>query len=529
MRFNKQTILAALGLLTSIVSAQAVAPEDSDVIKLDADGFQSFIEANPLVLVEFFAPWCGHCKNLGPEYVKAAAELKEKNIPLVQVDCDDNKEFCMNMQIPGYPTIKVFKNSDIQNAKDYQGARSADAIVNFMVKQSLPVVINAESKADLDAIIKESRQPVIIDSGVKGLNKTFHDVANILSDSVTFVQVNDKSIKNKALSLQLPSTGEEGKLEDAIVYSGDIKKIDNDALMNWIKVESLPYFGLIDGSVFKDYVESNLPLAYFFFTTPEEYEEYTAFFTKLGKKYRGEINFVGLDASQFGRHAESLNMKEQFPLFSIHNITGDHKYGLPQLDDEEFEKLSAPLKLKEKDITKFVEDFVAGKLEPIVKSEPVPEKQETNVIKIVGTTHDEIINDPKKDVLVKYYAPWCGHCKKMAPTYLELADIYASDKDASEKVVIAELDGTLNDVDVKIEGFPTIVLYPAGKNSEPIFYQENRSLDSFLHFLKENGGNDVDGVALQAKYQEQLKAKQAAASDAEEYEDDEDDVDHDEL
>ena len=59
----------------------------------------------------------------------------------------------------------------------------------------------------------------------------------------------------------------------------------------------------------------------------------------------------------------------------------------------------------------FVEAFEAGTLKGSVKSEPIPESQDEPVIKVVALNWEEIVMDPTKDVLVKYYAPWCGHCK----------------------------------------------------------------------------------------------------------------------
>ena len=112
--------LAACGLLTVASIASA-----SDVHDIKTDTFKDFVSSNDLVLAEFFAPWCGHCKKLAPEYDEAAATLKEKNIPLVKVDCTAEADLCKDYGVEGYPTVKVFRGPE--NIKPYPGARKADA------------------------------------------------------------------------------------------------------------------------------------------------------------------------------------------------------------------------------------------------------------------------------------------------------------------------------------------------------------------------------------------------------------------
>ncbi|KAG9638129.1 hypothetical protein KCU64_g13925, partial [Aureobasidium melanogenum] len=107
---------AALGLLGAAALAAA-----SDVVDLKQDTFKGFVEENDLVLAEFFAPWCGHCKALAPEYEEAATTLKEKNIALAKIDCTEEADLCRDHGVEGYPTLKVFRGLD--NVSPYSGQR----------------------------------------------------------------------------------------------------------------------------------------------------------------------------------------------------------------------------------------------------------------------------------------------------------------------------------------------------------------------------------------------------------------------
>jgi len=109
-------------------------------------------------------------------------------------------------------------------------------------------------------------------------------------------------------------------------------------------------------------------------------------------------------------------------------------------------------------MVQFFEDFQGGNLQSHLKSEPVPESQDAPVFQLVGLNWEEVVMNKQHDVLVKYYAPWCGHCKKMAPMYEELASELAD----ATNLVIAEMDATANEAEgVDIQGFPTIKFYPA--------------------------------------------------------------------
>lgn len=71
----------------------------------------------------------------------------------------------------------------------------------------------------------------------------------------------------------------------------------------------------------------------------------------------------------------------------------------------------------------FLNNMKAGNLEPYLKSEAIPEVNDAPVKIAVGKNFDEIVISNGKDTLIEFYAPWCGHCKKLAPIYDELGQM----------------------------------------------------------------------------------------------------------
>ncbi|KAK4356386.1 hypothetical protein RND71_025357 [Anisodus tanguticus] len=114
----------------------------------------------------------------------------------------------------------------------------------------------------------------------------------------------------------------------------------------------------------------------------------------------------------------------------------------------------------------FGEDFLGDRLRAFYKSDPIPEDNEGDVKIVVGNNFDDIVLDESKDVLLEIYAPWCGHCQSVEPTYNKLAKHLHN----IESLVIAKIDGTTNEHPRgKAEGFPTLLFFPAGnKTMDPV-------------------------------------------------------------
>lgn len=85
-------------------------------------------------LVEFYAPWCGHCQQLKPSYEKAAKLLKGV-IKVGAVNMDAHKQVGSTYGVKGFPTIMFFGLDKSKTPEKYEGARESDAIVDYALKQ----------------------------------------------------------------------------------------------------------------------------------------------------------------------------------------------------------------------------------------------------------------------------------------------------------------------------------------------------------------------------------------------------------
>ena len=150
--------------------------------------------------------------------------------------------------------------------------------------------------------------------------------------------------------------------------------------------------------------QAGIPLAYIFAETPEERTKLAETLKPLAQKHKGVISFATIDAKAFGAHAGNLNLEQTWPAFAIQETVKNQKFPFDQSKE-----------ITEEAIGAFVQDFVDGKIEPSIKSDPIPEKQDGPVTVVVAHNYDEIVLDDSKDVLLEFYAPWCGHCKAYAP------------------------------------------------------------------------------------------------------------------
>lgn len=148
-------------------------------------------------------------------------------------------------------------------------------------------------------------------------------------------------------------------------------------------------------------------------------------------------------------------------------------------------------------LASFVTRVQNGEVEQFLKSAPIPETNDEPVKIAVGKTFKSMILDSDKEFLVKFYAPWCGHCKNLAPHYDEAAKLLAK----NPNIILVKVDSTLNEVaNVEIQGFPTLKFWGKDKSVAPIDYTGGRNTEGIISWLKEH--TEYDWVDVEAGSEE---------------------------
>lgn len=126
-------------LLKSFVLAglTAAVAAKSAVLDLIPDNFDSVVlKSGKPTLVEFFAPWCGHCKNLAPVYEDLASSFaSSKDVQIAKVDADAEKELGRRFGVQGFPTLKFFDGKS-DTPTDYSSGRDLESLTNFITEKT---------------------------------------------------------------------------------------------------------------------------------------------------------------------------------------------------------------------------------------------------------------------------------------------------------------------------------------------------------------------------------------------------------
>lgn len=356
---------------------------DSEVVHLSADNFDPVLRDEASALVMFYAPWCGHCKRMKPEYERAAAKLKMEDIPgtLAALDATKDAAVASQFNVRGYPTIKYFVNGEF---KFDVNIREANKIFEFM---------------------KDPKEPPPPPPPEKSWSEESSEVVHLIDENYkTFL----KKKKHVLVMFYAP-------------WCGHCKK-----------------------------------------AKPE--------FTAAAEKYKEDpkVEFAAVDCT-LQQALCTVNEVKGYPTFKYFNYYKNSRpYNTGRLEADFIRFMADPENLAPSAIPSEMEEWGAY-------------PGSSDVLKLLDSNFTSGVAS-KDPTLVMFYAPWCGHCKKMKPDYSKAA---AAIKSLNIRARLGAVDCTTNPVvteKYKITGFPTIKLFANGRFISD--YQGARTSEELLNFMR---------------------------------------------
>lgn len=227
--------LSSVVFASACVSAAWAFYANTPVVELTGKNFDKQVFGDTNVwMVEFYAPWCGHCQRLTPEYTKAAENV-EGLAKMGAVNCDEesNKQLCSKFGIQGFPTIKIlpWNAKSSGQAVDYQGARSAGSIAKYLLEQIPNHVTSVKDDASWKKFLSKTgaeTKKVLLFSEKSDVSTLYKALATQFKDRLAFAQAPHKGALADQFKVTSAPTlmvlGADGAGEPSL-YDGKLKPV----------------------------------------------------------------------------------------------------------------------------------------------------------------------------------------------------------------------------------------------------------------------------------------------------------------
>ena len=465
-------LFLSLIILSSCVEEEEF-PIENDITVLTEATFDKALEKYEHMLVMFYAPWCGHCKKFKPELEKAAAVLRKENLIVAKVDATAEKKLAEKYKVRGYPTVKFFKKGQ---ATDYTAGRKEQDVINWVRKKSGPPTKPLKTADDVEKFQSDNEVCAIYFGNDAEEIKVFEGVALKIED-YPFAVVEDEEVAKKF----------NAKPKSVVIFKkfdekrNDLETVKEKELNDFLEKYSQKRVGTFDDKTTERVFGKNQPALVYFGEKGDKWNEAEKIMEKIADKVGGKLKVVMSEIKEgmAKRIAEYIGIKnEDLPSVRILDTRRDIK------------KYIMEGSIDEKNILNFIDGWEQGKLKLHLKTQEEPKENNGDIFVVVGKTFQKEVIDNDKDVMLVFYAPWCGHCKQLLPKYEEAAKKL---KAKNPKIVLAKMDATENEVEsVTITGFPTIKFYPGNKKgSKPIDFNGERTTEGIIKFIQTNAYNKV--------------------------------------
>ena len=315
MRSFQVVLFAIIGFdIIRVANSFDVGQPHEAVVTLDASNWKTAINdpANPLWLLKYYAPWCGHCKRLQPVLEKVAPALRGQ-LAIGKIDCTTEKKVCDEQKVRGYPTLKFALDGQIF---DYPGGRSADDIIGFAEKMSQPAVRDVSSVAEVWSYVNEQQAEVVFvacaeDNNVKSI---FAQVARKQRAVDHFLQLAVEAPDTADLKLSSTSPPFVCRIEQGVPPRcvESIANMDSASLLEFVQAQNFPTVSQLGPHNFNKIGRAGKPLLVGVVDTskPNQLDTIKEGLTKyaIQGQNREAYNYGWLDGRQWSKFLAQFNV-----------------------------------------------------------------------------------------------------------------------------------------------------------------------------------------------------------------------------
>eukprot|EP00826_Nyctotherus_ovalis_P019230 TRINITY_DN1589_c0_g1_i1.p1 TRINITY_DN1589_c0_g1~~TRINITY_DN1589_c0_g1_i1.p1 ORF type:complete len:469 (+),score=121.21 TRINITY_DN1589_c0_g1_i1:111-1517(+) len=443
-----------------------------EVAELTFNTFHDFLKSNDLALITFYSKSCPHCSAFEPLFNAAAAQsaLLRRPYSFGRVEAEDEAILADQNEIKQMPTVRLFAMGS-RVKSDYD--RSSKSIMEFLDEYAQALYKSLELFDTEEILSKRNAiSPEVIFVGENGREmEVYKGVAETIQ-GVRFYHVAPKlgtklfpDIKSHPAIILF-----KGFDERQVVYTDEL---DPKKLKDLIEDNRFPRVRQFDHSTVGQIFKTNGMKAVVLFTrSSEELSAMKDVFHAIATERKAkDVYYITANPSvDLGEKvAKAIGIEE-----------GDTPIMVILERKKDMEVYAFAGKLAKTEMETFIDEWRAGKVQRMLKSESIPKDSKSPVKQIVGKTFKKEVADFDGSVLVNFCVPSRKECKDFEEVYSSVA--------AKASIKVATINPARNEIeDIELPSkYPTLILF---KNKEHKLYKGELNADSILYFI-ETGNDD---------------------------------------
>jgi len=463
----------------------------SSATEYTTEEFKENLQLKPL-LTAFYAPWCPQCKRLLPLWDELAEKYaKSKDVIICKVDCVKEEQLCSEQEVKRYPTVKFFNKGNETGIK-YEGDPDIEELSDFLREQGIffgteYTTEEFQENLQLKPLMTAFFAPWCphCQKALPLWDQLAEKYAN--NENVVICKIDCVAEKTKLCADQhinsYPTVRffQKGN-ETGVNYEGGP---DIEELSKFLREQGVLSVSQYTADEFLENLQRK-PLFTAFMapwcpTCQKLAPFWDGFAEMIGDKKNVIISQVDCVAEKELCSAQEITSYPTAKFFNKGNEVGIKYEGGPDIES----------------LKKFLEDQLAVVID-LEKVEVKPKEEEPEItpstVEARTLTEDNFGTFVEEgNHFIKFYAPWCGHCKRLAPIWDKLAEIYED----STHVKISKVDCTVDTAvceKFEVRGYPTLLFLQNGEKKEK--YEEARDLKTLNDFIKKQADIPANVVNL---------------------------------